>query len=275
MESDARAPESLCHRAGIDPNKKIADLTEDEVNKSPYDSRRRRRGRGRPAQRNPQMNIKRLIEMGAYRGLRHRRGSTSARSADTHQCAYTQGSAARDCCGQEKSYGQDVIRKDSLKHGESTGKRRQERSRSRRRKSGLFCPRGLVHIQASFNDTIITIADHHPGDVIALIELGIAGVRRFARRHALLLATASLVDGGQQSQGDPVCGPWRVNVTAREPGANLLYSALATAGLEVRESRIRLRFRTMVVPSPEESVESKFRSCKQEERSPLRSVNCT
>src|ERR1700741_4240202 len=64
---------SLCHRAGIDPNKKIADLTEDEVNRVRQILEAQGAGQGHP-RKELSMNIKRLIEMGAYRGLRHRRG---------------------------------------------------------------------------------------------------------------------------------------------------------------------------------------------------------
>src|SRR5450631_1186340 len=52
---------SLCHRAGIDPNKKIADLEEEGAVEGDL-------------RKEISMNVKRLIEMGSYRGLRHRRG---------------------------------------------------------------------------------------------------------------------------------------------------------------------------------------------------------
>jgi small subunit ribosomal protein S13 len=64
---------SILHRVGIDPDKKISDLTEDEVNRI----RVLIEGEGAiegDLRKEISLNIKRLIEMGSYRGLRHRRG---------------------------------------------------------------------------------------------------------------------------------------------------------------------------------------------------------
>ncbi len=64
---------SLCHRAGVNPDTKIADLTEEEVNKIRTILEAEGSVEG-DLRKETSMNIKRLIEMGAYRGLRHRRG---------------------------------------------------------------------------------------------------------------------------------------------------------------------------------------------------------
>jgi small subunit ribosomal protein S13 len=62
----------LCEEAGINPSTKVKDLTEAEINairsqiaKSPVEGDLRRE---------VSMNIKRLMDLGSYRGLRHRRG---------------------------------------------------------------------------------------------------------------------------------------------------------------------------------------------------------
>jgi len=62
----------LCEAAGIDPRTKVKDLTEVEVNairsqlaKFPVEGDLRRE---------VSMNIKRLMDLGSYRGMRHRRG---------------------------------------------------------------------------------------------------------------------------------------------------------------------------------------------------------
>ena len=57
---------SLCHRAGIDPNKKIADLTEDEVNRVRQILEEEGNVEG-DLRKEISLNIKRLIEMGADR----------------------------------------------------------------------------------------------------------------------------------------------------------------------------------------------------------------
>ena len=64
---------SILHRAGVHFDTKVADLTEEEVNKI----RTIIEGEGAiegDLRKEVSMNIKRHIEMGSYRGLRHRRG---------------------------------------------------------------------------------------------------------------------------------------------------------------------------------------------------------
>ena len=60
-------------KAGVDPNTKVRDLTEDEVRKlrDAIDNELTVEG---DLRRERSQNVKRLQEIGAYRGLRHRRG---------------------------------------------------------------------------------------------------------------------------------------------------------------------------------------------------------
>jgi small subunit ribosomal protein S13 len=60
-------------KAGVDPNTYVKDLTEDEVRKlrDAIDSDLTVEG---DLRRERSQNVKRLMEIGAYRGLRHRRG---------------------------------------------------------------------------------------------------------------------------------------------------------------------------------------------------------
>jgi small subunit ribosomal protein S13 len=64
---------SLCYRAGVNPATRISDLTEDEVNRMRQILEAEGSVEG-DLRKELSLNIKRLIEMGAYRGLRHRRG---------------------------------------------------------------------------------------------------------------------------------------------------------------------------------------------------------
>ena len=64
---------SVLHRAGVNPDKKVADLSEEEVNRIRQILEEEGAVEG-DLRKEISMNIKRLIEMGAYRGLRHRRG---------------------------------------------------------------------------------------------------------------------------------------------------------------------------------------------------------
>jgi small subunit ribosomal protein S13 len=78
---------SLLHRTGIDPNKKIADLTEEEVNHVRQILEDEGAVEG-DLRKEVSLNIKRHIEMGSYRGLRHRRG-LPVRGQRTHTNART------------------------------------------------------------------------------------------------------------------------------------------------------------------------------------------
>ncbi|HEY8450445.1 MAG TPA: 30S ribosomal protein S13 [Bacillota bacterium] len=68
----SRAREIL-QRTGVNPDTRVRDLTDDEVNRLRDDIDRHYRVEGELRQE-VQSNIKRLIDIGSYRGLRHRRG---------------------------------------------------------------------------------------------------------------------------------------------------------------------------------------------------------
>jgi small subunit ribosomal protein S13 len=78
---------SLLHRAGIDFNKKIGDLTEEEVNNVRNILEDEGAVEG-DLRKEVSLNIRRHIEMGSYRGLRHRRGLPT-RGQRTHTNART------------------------------------------------------------------------------------------------------------------------------------------------------------------------------------------
>jgi small subunit ribosomal protein S13 len=62
----------LLKKAGVDPNTKVGDLTEDEVVKL-RDAVEALEVEG-DLRRDRSQNVKRLQEIGSYRGMRHRRG---------------------------------------------------------------------------------------------------------------------------------------------------------------------------------------------------------
>jgi small subunit ribosomal protein S13 len=78
---------SILHRCGISPDKKIGDLTEEEVNNVRVLLENEGAVEG-DLRKEMSLNIKRLIEMGSYRGLRHRRG-LPVRGQRTHTNAST------------------------------------------------------------------------------------------------------------------------------------------------------------------------------------------
>lgn len=63
----------ILSQLGISPDTKVNDLTEDEVNKLREVIDKEHRVEG-DLRREVDLNIKRLIEIGSYRGMRHRRG---------------------------------------------------------------------------------------------------------------------------------------------------------------------------------------------------------
>jgi small subunit ribosomal protein S13 len=78
---------SVADRAGVDWAKKIKDLTEDEVTRLRQVIESEGRVEG-DLRKEIQMNIRRLIEVGSYRGYRHRR-SLPVRGQRTHTNART------------------------------------------------------------------------------------------------------------------------------------------------------------------------------------------
>jgi small subunit ribosomal protein S13 len=78
---------SLCAKAKVDDTKKIKDLTEEEINqiRQAIESEGRVEG---DLRKEVQMNIRRLIEIQCYRGIRHRR-NLPVRGQRTHTNART------------------------------------------------------------------------------------------------------------------------------------------------------------------------------------------
>jgi small subunit ribosomal protein S11 len=108
------------------------------------------------------------------------------------------------------------------------GKSGKKKFKSRTRKN---VPVGLVHVQATFNNTIVTITDEN-GNVISWSSAGALGFRGsqkgtpFAAQQASLTAANAAKDHGLRT----------VTVRVKGPGAGResAVRALATAGLEVR-----------------------------------------
>ncbi len=63
----------LLERTGVSPDRRVRDMTDDEVNRLRELIDREIRVEG-DLRREVQLNIKRLMDIGCYRGLRHRRG---------------------------------------------------------------------------------------------------------------------------------------------------------------------------------------------------------
>jgi small subunit ribosomal protein S13 len=94
---------SILFRAGVDFDKKIADLTEEEVSKirQILDDEGSVEG---DLRKEVSLNVKRLIEMGSYRGLRHRRG-LPVRGQRTHTNSRTRKGPRRGTVANKKKAG--------------------------------------------------------------------------------------------------------------------------------------------------------------------------
>jgi len=91
---------SILHRAGVNPDKKVSDLSEEEVSKIRQIIEAEGSVEG-DLRKEASMNVKRLMEMGAYRGLRHRRG-LPVRGQRTHTNARTRKGPRRGTVANKK-----------------------------------------------------------------------------------------------------------------------------------------------------------------------------
>ena len=89
----------ILSQTDVDPNRRAADLTDDDVNQL----RRRIEGNYKvegALRTEVSMNIKRLMDIGCYRGLRHRRG-LPVRGQRTHTNARTHKGKRRAVAGRK------------------------------------------------------------------------------------------------------------------------------------------------------------------------------
>lgn len=94
---------SILYRSGIDFDKKVADLTEEEVSKIRQILEDEGSVEG-DLRKEVSLNVKRLIEMGSYRGLRHRRG-LPVRGQRTHTNSRTRKGPRRGTVANKKKVG--------------------------------------------------------------------------------------------------------------------------------------------------------------------------
>lgn len=92
--------ESICEAVGIDQARRVNELSDAEVLsvREHIDANLMVEG---DLRRETQMNIKRLMDLGCYRGLRHRRG-LPVRGQRTHTNARTRKGPARAIAGKKK-----------------------------------------------------------------------------------------------------------------------------------------------------------------------------
>lgn len=92
---------TILHKAGIDVNRKIGDLTDDEAAKIRGIITAEYKVEG-ALRSEVQMNIKRLMDIGCYRGIRHRRG-LPVRGQRTRTNARTRKGRRKTVAGRKKT----------------------------------------------------------------------------------------------------------------------------------------------------------------------------
>ncbi len=91
---------SLLRRAGVDPDRKIRDLTEEEINRLRHILEEEGAVEG-DLRKEVTMSIRRLIEIGSYRGVRHRK-NLPVRGQRTHTNARTRKGPRRGTIANKK-----------------------------------------------------------------------------------------------------------------------------------------------------------------------------
>lgn len=90
----------ICDTVGIPDERRVQDMTDDEVIRIREMIDRNYQVEG-DLRRETAMNIKRLLDLGCYRGLRHRKGLPT-RGQSTHSNARTRKGRARPITGRKK-----------------------------------------------------------------------------------------------------------------------------------------------------------------------------
>jgi ribosomal protein uS11/ribosomal protein uS13 len=225
--------------AGVSPDIRVKDLSEDDVRKISRVLEEQGGVEG-DLRKEISMNIKRLMEIGCYRGLRHRRNLRSADSGRGPTRAH-----ARVRARVRSPRRRRCNRWPRQKQPEQKRKPKAPRSRARRSRSvarSAWSITASLHIHASFNNTHITITDTE-GNVIAWSSAGGIGFKG-SRKGTPFAATQAAISAGN---GAKTYGLRSVEVRVKGPGSGResAIRALQTIGIEVKSIRDVTPIRTM------------------------------
>ena len=97
---------AICTKIGIPTERRVNELTDDEIFRirEVIDADYKVEG---DLRRDVAMNIKRLMDLGCYRGLRHRKGPAGPWPAHAYECAHPQGAGPSD---RRQEEGHQIIR---------------------------------------------------------------------------------------------------------------------------------------------------------------------
>jgi small subunit ribosomal protein S11 len=143
------------------------------------------------------MSIKRLMDLGCYRGVRHRKGPALPRPAHPYQRPHPQGSAQGDS-------------RDEVRENRWLPKSAATKARKKVKKN---VAEGIAHVHASFNNTIITITDRQ-GNALSWATSGGAGFKG-SRKSTPFAAQVAAEHAGKAAQE---CGVKNLEVRIKGPG---------------------------------------------------------
>jgi small subunit ribosomal protein S11 len=214
----------ICKKAKILENKRVEELSDGEVKliRDILDADYKVEG---DLRREVQMNIKRLMDLGCYRGLRHRRGlpvngqrtHTNARSRKGPRKGMLQ---RRPAASAPKA-----LRRLLMAAPKTAGKAKQQKKKVRKNVSA-----GIAHIQSTFNNTVVTITDIN-GNAVAWSSAGARGFKG-SRKSTPFAAQLAAEEAARRAQEH---GMRSVAVFVKGPGAGResALRALQTAGFKV------------------------------------------
>ena len=211
----------ICAKVGIPAERRVNELTDDEVVRIRECIDRDYMVEG-DLRRESAMNIKRLMDLGCYRGLRHRKG-LPVRGQRTH----TNARPARDRRGRSQAR-----RSSQGTRSESeTMAKPQTRLRRRERKN---ITSGIAHVSATFNNTKITITDVQ-GNTISWSSSGSQGFKG-SRKSTPYAAQIAAEDAGRKAMEHGV-KTLEVNVKGPGSGRESALRALQAVGFTITAIR--------------------------------------
>ena len=200
---------------GVNPDTRVKDLSEEEVNEIRTYINKNLIVEG-DLRRDVALNIKRLVEIGSYRGIRHRRG-LPVRGQKTKTNARTRKGPKKTIANKKKWLGGTIMAAQKVK-------------KTRRRKERKNIEHGAAHIKSTFNNSIVTLTDA-VGNALSWSSAGALGFRGsrkstpFAAQMAAETAAKAAMEHGLKSIEVYVKGPGS--------GREAAIRSLQAAGLEV------------------------------------------
>ena len=201
---------------GINPDTRVKDLTE-------QDEAALREVIGRDymvegdLRRDVAMDVKRLTEIGCYRGLRHRKGlPVRGQRSKTN---------ARTRKGPKHRREQEEVREGRIVMANP------KKKVVRRRRERKNIEKGAVHIRSSFNNTMVTVTDTN-GNALSWASAGGLGFRGSRKSTPYAAQTAAETAAKAAIEA---CGLKSVEVYVKGPGSGreAAIRALQAVGLEV------------------------------------------